>query len=72
MHAGAPASNAYIWGAIFPDETSVTYKPVPFPGDLPLMADQVFMSTNYACGLAANGSAWCIGTHLWGRHRHAP
>ncbi|KAI7841688.1 hypothetical protein COHA_004555 [Chlorella ohadii] len=60
--ADAPASNAYIWGAIFPDETSVTYKPVPVPGDLPLVAGEVQMATNWACGLAANGSAWCIGT----------
>lgn len=59
--ADAPASNAYIWGAIFPDETSVTYKPIQVPGDLPLVAGEVQMATNWACGLAANGSAWCIG-----------
>ncbi|PRW45342.1 Serine threonine- kinase CTR1 [Chlorella sorokiniana] len=61
--AGAPASNAYIWGASFPDETSVTYKPVSLPGDFPLVDGEVFMGHNYACGLAANGSAWCIGSN---------
>lgn len=59
--AGAPPSNALVWGSMFNDETSVMYKPVPLPGNLTLMAGQVQPGTNYACGLAANGSAWCIG-----------
>lgn len=59
--AGAPLSNALLWGSMFNDETSVMYKPVPLLGNLTLMAGQVQPGTNYACGLAANGSAWCIG-----------
>ena len=55
-----PPSHALIWGSTFNGEATV-YKPVPLPGDLQLIAGLVQVSTNFACGLTANGSAWCIG-----------
>ena len=72
--AEAPPSGALYWGQTFPDVATLSYEPIPLPGELPLRADTVSVGYQFACGMYNNGSAWCMGEaplwlHVWGGWR---
>ena len=56
-----PPSGALYWGQTWPDVAALVYEPTPLPGNEALLPDTVQVGQFFACGLYANGSAWCIG-----------
>ena len=60
------------WGALFPNISAPNSRerigePIPLPGQLPFAS--VTVGFDFACGLVANRSAYCIGESAIGSRR---